>query len=95
MANVRILRIPRRRTIGDGVTGHQGGTQRRDGFPDRRIISSIHPIAIYRDLAGIEHLPDDVVPGVQQLRTRSGSVEVNLALSGLPQRTARDSVCWQ
>lgn len=38
-----------------------------------------------------EHLPGDVVRDVRRLRTRSGSVKVNLALSELPRPTAWDS----
>jgi phytoene dehydrogenase-like protein len=56
----------------------------------RRIVSSAHPITTYRDLVGFEHLPDDVVRDVRRFRTRSGSVKVNLALSGLPRPSAWD-----
>ncbi len=57
----------------------------------RRVVSSAHPVTTYRDLVGFQHLPDDVVRDVRRLRTRSGSVKVNLALSRLPQATAWDS----
>ena len=57
----------------------------------RRVVSGAHPVTTYRDLVGFQHLPDDVVRDVRRLRTRSGSVKVNLALSQLPQATAWDS----
>ncbi len=57
----------------------------------RRVVSAAHPVTTYRDLVGFSRLPDDVVRDVRRLRTRSGSVKVNLAMSGLPQPTAWDS----
>jgi phytoene dehydrogenase-like protein len=57
----------------------------------RRVVSSAHPVTTYRDLVGFEHLPDEVARDVRRLRTRSGSVKVNLALSELPRPTAWDS----
>jgi len=73
--------------------GRAAGVQLDDGtvIPARRVVSSAHPITTYRDLVGFGHLPDDVVRDVQRLRTRSGSVKVNLALSGLPEPTAWDT----
>ena len=49
------------------------------------MISNLHPITTYRDLIGDEHLPEQVAADIRRFRTRSGSVKVNLALSGLPQ----------
>jgi phytoene dehydrogenase-like protein len=73
--------------------GRATGVELDDGtvIPARRVVSSAHPITTYRDLVGFEHLPDEVVRDVRRLRTRSGSVKVNLALSGLPQPTAWDA----
>lgn len=73
--------------------GRATGAELDDGsvIAARRLVSSAHPITTYRDLIGFEHLPDDVVRDVRRLRTRSGSVKVNLALSELPQPTAWDS----
>ena len=50
----------------------------------RRVISNLHPVTTYRDLIGDEHLPEQVAGDIRRFRTRSGSVKVNLALSGLP-----------
>ena len=73
--------------------GRVTGVELDDGsvIAARRSVSSAHPITTYRDLVGFEHLPDDVVRDVRRLRTRSGSVKVNLALSELPKPTAWDS----
>jgi phytoene dehydrogenase-like protein len=73
--------------------GRATGVELDDGsvIVARRSVSSAHPITTYRDLVGFEHLPDDVVRDVRRLRTRSGSVKVNLALSELPEPTAWDS----
>jgi hypothetical protein len=73
--------------------GRAAGVELDDGtvIAARRVVSSAHPITTYRDLVGFEHLPDDVVRDVRRLRTRSGSVKVNLTLSGLPRPTAWDS----
>jgi phytoene dehydrogenase-like protein len=73
-------------------SGRAAGVELDDGsrIAARRVVSSAHPITTYRDLVGFGHLPDDVVRDVKRLRTRSGSVKVNLALSELPQPTAWD-----
>jgi phytoene dehydrogenase-like protein len=73
--------------------GRAAGVELADGMiiPARRVVSSAHPVTTYRDLVGFEHLPDDVVRDVGRLRTRSGSVKVNLALSELPRPTAWDT----
>ncbi|HEX5189856.1 MAG TPA: NAD(P)/FAD-dependent oxidoreductase [Streptosporangiaceae bacterium] len=88
-AEVRTTAPVRRVTIRDGrATGVELG----DGshIAARRVVSSAHPVTTYRDLVGFGHLPDEVVRDVKRLRTRSGSVKVNLALSALPQPTAWD-----
>ncbi len=55
-----------------------------------QVVSTAHPITTYLDLIGEEHLPDEVVGDIRRLRTRSGSVKVNLALSALPGFTGWD-----
>jgi phytoene dehydrogenase-like protein len=73
--------------------GRATGVELEDGtvIPARRVVSSAHPVTTYRDLVGFGHLPDDVVRDVRRLRTRSGSVKVNLALSELPCPAAWDT----
>lgn len=72
--------------------GRAVGVELNDGsvIPARRVVSGAHPVTTYRDLVGFQHLPDDVVRDVRRLRTRSGSVKLNLALSELPRATAWD-----
>ncbi len=73
--------------------GRAAGVELDDGsvIAARRVVSGAHPVTTYQDLVGFEHLPDDVVRDVRRLRTRSGSVKVNLALSELPRPTAWDT----
>jgi phytoene dehydrogenase-like protein len=73
--------------------GRATGVKLDDGtvVAARRVVSSAHPVTTYRDLVGFGHLPDEVVRDVRRLRTRSGSVKVNLALSELPRPVAWDS----
>jgi len=73
--------------------GRAAGVELDDGslVAARRVVSSAHPVTTYRDLVGFAHLPADVVRDVRRVRTRSGSVKVNLALSELPRPTAWDS----
>ena len=82
---------PVRRIVVRG--GRATGVELADGtvIPARRVVSSAHPVTTYRDLVGFGHLPDDVVRDVRRLRTRSGSVKVNLALSELPRPAAWDT----
>jgi phytoene dehydrogenase-like protein len=72
--------------------GRAAGVELDDGSVvlARRVVSAAHPVTTYRDLVGFQHLPEDVVRDVRRFRTRSGSVKVNLALSGLPRPTAWD-----
>ena len=88
-AEIRTTAQVRRVTV---RSGRAAGVELDDGsrIAARRVVSSAHPITTYRDLVGFGHLPDDVVRDVKRLRTRSGSVKVNLALSELPQPTAWD-----
>lgn len=67
-------------------SGRAVGVELDDGTQVRakRVISNAHPRTTYLDLVGEEHLPDQVVRDVRRYRSRSGSVKVHLALSGLP-----------
>jgi phytoene dehydrogenase-like protein len=86
-AEVRSGAAVRRVLVSDG---RARGVELEDGnvIEARRVVSSAHPVITYRDLVGFEHLPDEVARDVRRLRTRSGSVKVNLALSALPQPPA-------
>ncbi len=66
--------------------GRAVGVELEDGSVIRanQVVSSVHPKTTYLDLVGREHLPSDVILDVERIRTRSGSVKINLALSGLP-----------
>jgi phytoene dehydrogenase-like protein len=66
--------------------GRATGVELEDGTPlrARRVVSNAHPITTYLDLIGREKLPAEVVRDVERVRTRSGSVKVNFALSELP-----------
>jgi phytoene dehydrogenase-like protein len=56
------------------------------------VVSSTHPRTTFLEHVGAEHLPDDFVADIRRWRSRSGVVKVNLALSDLPDFTARPSV---
>jgi phytoene dehydrogenase-like protein len=76
-------------TVRRVIVNEQGralGVELQDGtaIRARRVISNAHPRTTYLGLVGAEHLPDEVVRDVKRYRTRSGSVKVHLALSGLP-----------
>ena len=89
-AEIRTGAAVRRVTVRDG---RATGAELDDGsvLAARRVVSSAHPVTTYRDLVGFEHLPAEVVRDVRRLRTRSGSVKVNLALSELPRPDAWDA----
>ena len=55
----------------------------------RAIVSAIHPRTTFIDLVGREHLPEDLAEEVMRYRSRSPSAKVNLAISELPDFTAR------
>ena len=67
--------------------GRAVGVELEDGslIRARRVVSNAHPVTTYLDLVGRERLPTEVVRDVERFRTRSGSVKVHLALSGLPE----------
>jgi phytoene dehydrogenase-like protein len=74
------------------ASGRAVGVELADGslIRARQVVSSAHPITTYLHLVGRDHLPSDVIHDVERIRTRSGSVKVNLALSGLPTFPAWD-----
>ena len=75
-----------------GTAGRAIGVELEDGSVHQaaQVVSSAHPKTTYLDLVGREHLPSDVMHDVERIRTRSGSVKVNVALSGLPAFPAWD-----
>ena len=75
-----------------GTAGRAIDVELEDGSLIRaaQVVSSAHPKTTYLDLVGREHLPSDVIHDVERIRTRSGSVKVNVALSGLPAFPAWD-----
>jgi phytoene dehydrogenase-like protein len=72
--------------------GRAAGVELADGsvVPARRVVSNLHPKTTYLDLVGRDRLPAEVVRDVERIRTRSGSLKVHLALSGLPRFTGWD-----
>ncbi len=66
--------------------GRAVGVELEDGsvLRAKQVVSSAHPTTTYLDLVGREHLPSDVIHDIERFRSRSGSVKVNIALSGLP-----------
>jgi phytoene dehydrogenase-like protein len=65
-------------TLADG-TSIEAGT----------VVSGAHPQTTLLSLLGAEHLPDGLVDDLSTFRNRSPSAKVNLALSELPDLTAR------
>jgi phytoene dehydrogenase-like protein len=78
--------------IAINAQGRAVGVELDDGSLVRagRVVSNAHPVTTYLDLIGRAYLPADVVRDVERFRTRSGSVKVNLGLSGLPSFPAWD-----
>jgi phytoene dehydrogenase-like protein len=74
------------------ASGRAVGVELDDGsvLSARQVVSNAHPVTTYLDLVGRDHLPSDVIRDVERIRTRSGSVKVNLALSDLPRFAAWD-----
>ena len=74
------------------TAGRAVGVELDDGsvIRARQVVSNAHPQTTYLDLVGRDHLPSDVIGDVERIRTRSGSVKVNVALSGLPRFAAWD-----
>jgi phytoene dehydrogenase-like protein len=74
------------------TAGRAVGVELEDGdlVRSRRVVSNAHPKTTYLDLVGPEHLHEEVVHDVERFRTRSGSLKVHLAMSGLPTFTSWD-----
>ena len=91
-AGAEIRTAARAARIVVGTAGRAIGVELEDGSVIRaaQVVSSAHPKTTYMDLVGREHLPSDVIHDVERIRTRSGSVKVNVALSGLPAFPAWD-----
>ena len=73
--------------IAVNAQGRATGVEMDDGsvIRARRVVSNAHPKTTYLELVGRDHLSPDVVRDVERIRTRSGSVKVHLAMSGLPE----------
>ncbi len=71
--------------------GHVTGVVLADGEELQApvVVSSTHPRTTFLDHVGAEHLPDRFVEDIRRWRSRSGVVKINLALSELPDFTAR------
>lgn len=54
----------------------------------KNVISGAHPQTTLLSLVGDEHLPDELIRGLREYRSRSPSAKVNFALSELPDYTA-------
>ena len=52
------------------------------------VVTTLHPRTAFLDHVGASQLPDDFVKDIENWKTRSGVVKINLALSELPNFTA-------
>ena len=74
------------------VTGGQArGVTLADGRQLRATVvaSAVHPRTTFLTMVGAQHLPAELAEDIRNFRTRSPSAKVNLALSELPDFTAR------
>ena len=71
--------------------GRATGVMLADGteLRARAVVSAVHPTTTFLDLVGREHLPGHVVHTAERYRTRGPAAKVNVALSELPDFTAR------
>lgn len=53
------------------------------------VVTTVHPKLAFLDMIERGHLPDEFVRDIERWKTRSGVVKINLALSELPDFTAR------
>ena len=53
------------------------------------VVTTVHPKLAFLDMIDAGHLPEDFVADIRRWKTRSGVVKINLALSELPDFTAR------
>jgi phytoene dehydrogenase-like protein len=74
----------------DVSDGRTTGVTLADGtkLGARLVISGAHPRTTLLSLVGKEHLPEEIVTGLERFRNRSPSAKVNLALTELPDFTA-------
>ena len=54
----------------------------------KTVVTSLHPKTAFLDHVGREHLPADFTRDIENWKTRSGVVKINLALAELPDFTA-------
>jgi phytoene dehydrogenase-like protein len=75
----------------DVTGGRARGVTLTDGrqLRARVIASAIHPVATFMTLVGEQHLPAELADDIRAFRSRSPAAKVNLALSELPDFTAR------
>jgi phytoene dehydrogenase-like protein len=66
--------------------GRVAGVATTDGreFRARLVVAATHPAITFLRQLERRHLPDDFVTDIERWRSRSGTVKINLALSGLP-----------
>ena len=86
-AEVRVRAPVRKVTVRDGrVTGVviDGGEELTAPF----VVSAVHPKIAFLEHLDREHLPEQFVSDIENWRTRSGTVKINLALAELPEFTA-------
>jgi phytoene dehydrogenase-like protein len=75
----------------DVSEGRASGVTLQDGtrIEAETVVSGAHPQTTLFSLLGAEYLPDEMVDELSTFRNRSPSAKVNLALSELPDLTAR------
>jgi phytoene dehydrogenase-like protein len=75
----------------DVSAGRARGVTLADGRRLRAglVVSGVHPATTFLSLVGEQHLPAELTGDIRNFRTRSPSAKVNLALSELPDFTAR------
>lgn len=75
----------------DVAAGRASGVTLADGrqLRARVVASGIHPTTTFLSLVGDQHLPGELAEDMRNFRTRSPAAKVNLALSELPDFTAR------
>jgi phytoene dehydrogenase-like protein len=75
----------------DVTGGRACGVTLADGrqLRAKAVVSAVHPVTTFLTLVGEQHLPAELAEGIRNFRTRSPSAKVNLALSELPDFTAR------
>ena len=59
------------------------------------VVTTVHPKLAFLDMIDPGHLPEDFVEDIRRWKTRSGVVKINLAISELPDFTARPGTALQ